>query len=269
VDPLATIIPTLSPYSYVRNNPTNYIDPYGLFETKKEAKEYRKEHGINGKIQRNKDGSFSIDDRKNGVSYRRIRDGEERSNTTGADGVEQSALAVGEKRALPGYINRAYNNAIASGEYGRYSPPRNDGFSVSVNGSVNGFFFHTSFSLQIGVSGEGLSVLYGGEAGLGLNVPGIDYGFQAALHNNYGGNVSVLDGLRGVDIVNNVAMFSYSTSARTDNNNNPILIDGMPQRAASGVDSYGINFGKNLKPDMSFGKSVSRSYQMFKIKNPL
>jgi RHS repeat-associated protein len=141
VDPLATIIPTLSPYSYVRNNPTNYIDPYGLFETKKEAKEYRKEHGINGKIQRNKDGSFSIDDRKNGVSYTRIRDGEERSNTTGADGVEQSALVVGERDKIS---NTLKNIAQANDVVDNIGNSLESNAGLTRIGSNSKLYFETS-----------------------------------------------------------------------------------------------------------------------------
>ncbi|WP_317168949.1 RHS repeat domain-containing protein [Lunatibacter salilacus] len=60
VDPLADLAPEWTPYRFAFNNPLTYIDPTGLFETRAEAKEYRKEHGISGRIQKGSDGIFAI-----------------------------------------------------------------------------------------------------------------------------------------------------------------------------------------------------------------
>ncbi|QII70937.1 hypothetical protein G8C41_08990 [Apibacter sp. B3706] len=38
---------------------------------------------------------------------------------------------VGNNYFLPGYISGAYLNAVASGQYGRYSPNKPDAFSFS------------------------------------------------------------------------------------------------------------------------------------------
>ena len=46
VDPLADLAPDWTPYRYGFNNPILYTDPFGLFETKKEAKTYAKGHRI-------------------------------------------------------------------------------------------------------------------------------------------------------------------------------------------------------------------------------
>ena len=42
VDPLAEDAPDWTPYRFAFDNPLSYIDPDGLFETKKEAKQYAK-----------------------------------------------------------------------------------------------------------------------------------------------------------------------------------------------------------------------------------
>lgn len=46
-----------------------FIDPTGLFETRSDARQYRRENGIDGKIQRNGEGGFSINNKKGGISY--------------------------------------------------------------------------------------------------------------------------------------------------------------------------------------------------------
>lgn len=60
VDPLAALTPNWTPYRYAFNNPIMFRDPTGLFETRKDAKEYRKTNNIEGRIRKNKDGKYSI-----------------------------------------------------------------------------------------------------------------------------------------------------------------------------------------------------------------
>ncbi|MCW5921686.1 MAG: RHS repeat-associated core domain-containing protein [Saprospiraceae bacterium] len=74
VDPLAEMALNWTPYRYGFNNPVLFFDQFGAFETKKEAKEYAKEHGIktgwfsNNKIVKQSDGSYSIDNKNEGSS---------------------------------------------------------------------------------------------------------------------------------------------------------------------------------------------------------
>lgn len=86
VDPLAEKKYDNTPYRFGFNNPVFWFDPTGLFETRKEAREYRREHNIKGGISRDKDGSFSINDKENNISYFKPGAGIELS-TTGSDGV--------------------------------------------------------------------------------------------------------------------------------------------------------------------------------------
>jgi len=49
---MAELAPEWSPYRFSFNNPILNTDPLGLFETRKEAKAYRKEHEMSGKIKK-------------------------------------------------------------------------------------------------------------------------------------------------------------------------------------------------------------------------
>lgn len=96
VDPLAELGVTITPYRYGFNNPILYTDPFGLFETRKEAREYRREHNITGSIKKNEDGSFSINDKANSVSYTKGVEGS--GETFANDGIQESALITVNKK---------------------------------------------------------------------------------------------------------------------------------------------------------------------------
>jgi RHS repeat-associated protein len=65
-DPLS--YPWQSPYVCFNNNPIIFVDPLGLFGSRKEAREYKKENNLSGRVRKGDDGVFSIDDRKAGTS---------------------------------------------------------------------------------------------------------------------------------------------------------------------------------------------------------
>jgi RHS repeat-associated protein len=67
-DPVAEWAYDWTPYRYAFNNPISYFDPNGLFETRKEAREYRKENNLTGRVRKGADGVYSIDNRKAGTS---------------------------------------------------------------------------------------------------------------------------------------------------------------------------------------------------------
>jgi hypothetical protein len=60
--------PWQSSYATFNNNPIIFVDPLGLFGSRKEAGEYKKEHKSEGRIRKGDDGIFSIDNSKAGTS---------------------------------------------------------------------------------------------------------------------------------------------------------------------------------------------------------
>ena len=105
IDALSERAYDITPYRFALNNPNLWMDPTGLFETRKEAREYRREHHIKGGISRDSDGSFSINDKKNNVSYFKPEAG---SNfVVDSEGVTQGALVSVEKKE---------SNAVSTGK---------------------------------------------------------------------------------------------------------------------------------------------------------
>ena len=60
--------PWQSPYAINNNNPIIFSDPLGLFGSRKEAREYRKEHNTGGRIRIDSEGYYSIDNKKTHTS---------------------------------------------------------------------------------------------------------------------------------------------------------------------------------------------------------
>jgi hypothetical protein len=101
MDPMAEMKYDNTSYRFAFNNPNFWVDPSGLFESRKEARAYRIKNGISGGITKQKDGTFSINDKKNGVSYSAGDD----SQTTGSDehdndGVVESVLVTNNESNL-------------------------------------------------------------------------------------------------------------------------------------------------------------------------
>lgn len=69
LDLLAELASNLSPFRYCYNNPVNFTDVLGLFESRKEARLYRREHYISGRIKKDANGEYSIYDSEHGTSY--------------------------------------------------------------------------------------------------------------------------------------------------------------------------------------------------------
>ena len=99
VDPLSEEAPDLNPYRFGFNNPLGYSDPLGLFESRQEAREYRRteKEGLNwfnSNISKQSDGSFAIETRTS--STQNVTDGATLSalGIEGGSAVVTSALAA-------------------------------------------------------------------------------------------------------------------------------------------------------------------------------
>ena len=57
-NPLAEQMYMVTPYRFSLNNPVNFIDPDGLFETRREARRYRREYDTGGHVEKNEDGTL-------------------------------------------------------------------------------------------------------------------------------------------------------------------------------------------------------------------
>ena len=93
-DPLAEQMYMVTPYRFPLNNPVNFIDSDGLFETRREARQYRREYDTGGHVEKNEDGTYSINNKKTGYSYSKQTDAD--PNTIGLDenGVVKSIIVT-------------------------------------------------------------------------------------------------------------------------------------------------------------------------------
>jgi uncharacterized protein RhaS with RHS repeats len=128
VDYLASIAPSWNPYRYCFNNPILFVDPFGLFEDKATAKKYAENNGIktgwfrHNKIVENKDGAWSIENRKEKSFVQEIE-------IDGVKEVLKGALAVGGKKTEARQVSISVAGALAGGiglELGYAQDNKND-----------------------------------------------------------------------------------------------------------------------------------------------
>ncbi len=60
VDPLAELMPSMTPYRFGFNNPVLWSDPLGLFESRKEARKHKKANKLKGRVRKQEDGRYGI-----------------------------------------------------------------------------------------------------------------------------------------------------------------------------------------------------------------
>jgi hypothetical protein len=102
VDLLSQLAPNWSPYRYCYDSPVEYTDPYGLFESRKEARAYRKANGITGRIQKNNEGTYDINDYENHISYSTGNDKGISFDKHRNDGVVESILVTNNNSSFGG-----------------------------------------------------------------------------------------------------------------------------------------------------------------------
>jgi len=112
VDPLAEWAPQLTPFRYGFNNPISFTDPDGLFETRREARVYRRENSSlnwrNSSIVENKHGTFDIRDKNSQLTINKNNEGE----------IEYSASASYTGPSISAYKQNFFEGVQNSGFVG-------------------------------------------------------------------------------------------------------------------------------------------------------
>ena len=95
--------PWQSPYAINNNSPIVFTDPLGLFGSRKEARQYKKEHGLKGRIKKDDDGIFAINIKSENISYFKDPSLDDVPNLIGRqdDGVIKSVLITAKEPRSP------------------------------------------------------------------------------------------------------------------------------------------------------------------------
>jgi RHS repeat-associated protein len=119
-DPLFEARPYMSPYAYCSNSPVNRVDPNGMFDSRSEAKAYRRANDIDGKIRKIGD-QYHIIDKKGGLDYHKD-DMNLPTAGKGKDGVIKGMLVAAPKtskwqRAIKS-IDNWFSKTFSGGIFG-------------------------------------------------------------------------------------------------------------------------------------------------------
>lgn len=139
---------------------------------------------------------------------------------------------------------------VPSGEYGPYVP---DAISLSVSGEASGIFGKGSFTVGVAMPtvGNDGGFYYSGNASFGFTaeLPSFSVGPELNLHDNYGGNKDVIEGIGGTDVMYSASFEFGGAYGRTAEKTK----DGYIW-AAQGVETTTINlslgspsFHKNIE----------------------
>ena len=241
-DPKAEKFYDLSPQSFLNNNPLSFIDPTGM-----EAIPPIGFDQEDGAQHTDKDGSWvynkstNVWEGKNGAqSYDNM--------------ITLSELTIN----MPDPYEGTYFDKDNKGS-GIYAPYIPDAIGVSASIEFSGIFGKGSVGsgLAVDKNNNGAFVLSGGASlGLTYELPKISIGISLDFHDNYNGNIDVLQGLEGNDIGYSGGAYiiggSYSNSAQKTK-------EGYV-KANSGVESKSINIGLT-SPSFNYNKEKSKVWK--------
>ncbi|MGV3632283.1 MAG: RHS repeat-associated core domain-containing protein [Bacteroidota bacterium] len=117
VDPLASQAFDWSPYRYAFDNPIMYVDQNGMFESRSEARNYKREHGIRGRIRKDADGQYNISNRWTGEYWSKGTQWEIENGYADRDGIVKGAFKIEERKfyVSPERVD-AYNSYLPDGQ---------------------------------------------------------------------------------------------------------------------------------------------------------
>ncbi len=155
MDPVAENAVSWTGYRYGFNNPMFYIDPNGLFETKAEARQYRRDNNLGGSYiaKKNEEGTYDLVSRKHGVSYSTIGTDDQGNQMADIDGVDDGvAMTMDKVEQAPNEVD--YLSALTN-------------IGGATTGIGAGYLFNSRSGYWLGKNGKFYSTSWGGNGATG------------------------------------------------------------------------------------------------------